>query len=158
MRKTRLRTRPLGSTAPEISRVGFGAYISLATQMLAFSEGTLLTERGGIDPEPAARAMTGSAIGSPMLQARASLVLDLPEQAWFDVRLMHKDIRLALEAADVPAAAAADSVLRHAEEMGYGHRDVASLFQVSARTAAETARAAGPGTPVNAADAGRKAA
>ena len=47
----------------------------------------------------AARAMTESAIGSPMLQARAPLVLDLPEQAWFDVQLMHKDIRLALQAA-----------------------------------------------------------
>lgn len=45
--------------------------ISLAAQMLAFSEGLLLAERGGIDPELAARVMTGSAIGSPMLQARA---------------------------------------------------------------------------------------
>jgi hypothetical protein len=38
--------------------------------------------------------MTGSPIGSAML-ARAPLVLDLPEEAWFDVRLMHKDIGLA---------------------------------------------------------------
>jgi hypothetical protein len=30
-----------------------------------------------------------------MLRARAPLALDLPEQAWFDVQLMHKDIRLA---------------------------------------------------------------
>ena len=32
-----------------------------------------------------------------MPQARAPLILNLPEQAWFDVQLMHKDIRLALE-------------------------------------------------------------
>jgi len=34
-----------------------------------------------------------------MLKARAPLILDLPEEAWFDIGLMHKDIRLALEAA-----------------------------------------------------------
>jgi len=120
--------------------------ISLASQMLAFSEGVLLAERGGIDPALAARAMTESAIGSPMLKTRASLVLDLPDQAWFDVGLMHKDIRLALETAressvPLPAAAAADSVLSQAEEMGYGHRDIAGLYQVLAREAAESAAA-----------------
>jgi 3-hydroxyisobutyrate dehydrogenase-like beta-hydroxyacid dehydrogenase len=114
--------------------------ISLAAQMLAFSEGLLLAERGGIDPRLAARAMTGSAIGSPMLQTRAPLALDLPAQAWFDVQLMHKDIRLALEAAHasavpLPSAAAADDMLNWAEDMGYGHRDIASLFQVLARMA-----------------------
>jgi 3-hydroxyisobutyrate dehydrogenase-like beta-hydroxyacid dehydrogenase len=115
--------------------------ISLAAQMLAFSEGLLLAERGGIDPALAARAMTESAIGSPMLQARAPLALDLPERAWFDVRLMHKDIRLALEAAreskvPLPAAAAADGVLSQAEKLGFGHRDIAGLFRVLAATAA----------------------
>lgn len=138
--------------------------ISLAAQMLAFSEGILLAERGGIDPELAARAMSESAIGSPMLQARAPLVLDLPEQAWFDVQLMHKDIRLALDAAreftvPLPAASAADSALSLAEEMGYGHRDIAGLFQVLDRTATSPAAAAQPGRhAVHAADGGSKAA
>jgi 3-hydroxyisobutyrate dehydrogenase-like beta-hydroxyacid dehydrogenase len=118
--------------------------ISLAAQMLAFSEGVLLAERGGIDPALAARAMTESAIGSPMLKTRAPFLLDLPEHAWFDVALMHKDIRLALETArassvPLPAAEAADSVLSRAESMGYGHRDIAGLYEVLARTAAEPA-------------------
>ena len=118
--------------------------ISLAAQMLAFSEGLLLAERGGIDPVLAARAMTESAIGSPMLQARVPLVLDLPDRAWFDVQLMHKDIRLALRAASesrlpLPAASAADRALSWAEELGYGHRDIAGLFQVLSRMAAPAA-------------------
>jgi 3-hydroxyisobutyrate dehydrogenase-like beta-hydroxyacid dehydrogenase len=109
--------------------------ISLAAQMLAFSEGVLLAQRGGIDPQLAVQAMTGSAIGSPMLTTRAPLVLDLPEQAWFDVELMHKDIRLALEAAresgvPLPSASVADSMLSTAAELGYGHRDIASFFEV----------------------------
>jgi 3-hydroxyisobutyrate dehydrogenase-like beta-hydroxyacid dehydrogenase len=119
--------------------------ISLAAQMLAFSEGVLLAERGGIDPELAAHAMSESAIGSPMLQARVPLLLDLPEQAWFDVQLMHKDIRLALAAAQdsavpLPAAAAADRTLSTAEQLGYGHRDIAGLFQVLARMGADGTR------------------
>ena len=113
--------------------------VSLAVQMLAFSEGLLLAERDGIDPRLAAEVMTGSAIGSPMLKARAPLVLDLPDDAWFDVGLMRKDIRLALEAArerdvPLPSAGVADDVLARAAELGYEHRDIAAIFQVLGRT------------------------
>jgi 3-hydroxyisobutyrate dehydrogenase-like beta-hydroxyacid dehydrogenase len=113
--------------------------ISLAVQMLAFSEGVLLAERGGIDPKVAAEVLTGSALGSPMLQARAPLALDLPGQAWFDVQLMHKDIRLVLDAArelnvPVPSAQAADGVLTRAEELGYARRDIAAFLEVLAKT------------------------
>jgi 3-hydroxyisobutyrate dehydrogenase-like beta-hydroxyacid dehydrogenase len=52
--------------------------ISLAVQMLAFSEGLLLADRAGIDRKRAVDVMTESPIGSPMLKARAELVLDLP--------------------------------------------------------------------------------
>jgi 3-hydroxyisobutyrate dehydrogenase len=162
--------RRLGSSVTHVGGNGQGLLlklainISLAAQMLAFSEGMLLAARGGIDPGLAARAMTGSAIGSPMLQARAPLVLDLPEQAWFDVQLMHKDIRLALDAArqvkvPLPAASAADGVLSRAEELGYGHRDIAGLFQVLAQTAAASAAAAGAGnSAIDAAGAAPEAA
>jgi 3-hydroxyisobutyrate dehydrogenase-like beta-hydroxyacid dehydrogenase len=112
--------------------------ISLAAQMLAFSEGVLLAERGGIDREVAAKVMAQTSIGSPMLRARAPLVLNLPEKAWFDVALMHKDIRLARDAGrqegvQLPSAATADTVLSDAEKAGYGHRDIAGLFEVLAR-------------------------
>jgi len=121
--------------------------ICLAAQMLAFSEGLLLAERGGIDPELASRAMTASAIGSPMLKVRAPLALDLPEHAWFDMRLMHKDIRLALTAArasnvPLPTATTADAMLSRAEKLGYAHRDIAGLFQVLDRLADAEPKAA----------------
>jgi 3-hydroxyisobutyrate dehydrogenase-like beta-hydroxyacid dehydrogenase len=113
--------------------------ISLATQILAFSEGLLLATRDGVDPQLAAEVMAGSAIGSPMLKARAPLVLDLPDEAWFDVRLMHKDIGLALALASqlgirLPSAGAADEELSQAEQLGYGDRDIASAYQVLAAT------------------------
>jgi 3-hydroxyisobutyrate dehydrogenase-like beta-hydroxyacid dehydrogenase len=131
--------------------------------MLAFSEGMLLAERGGIDPGLAARAMTESAIGSPMLKAHVPLVLDLPERAWFDVQLMHKDIRLALDAArasqvPLPAALAADGALRQAEKLGYGHRDIAGLFRVLAETAGAPDLGTDPGTRATSTAPGPKAA
>src|SRR5437773_3133291 len=109
--------------------------ISLAVQMLAFSEGLVLAERSGIDPELAMEVMTSSAIGSPMLKARADLVLDLPDEAWFDISLMQKDVALALDAGrelhvPLPSAAAADSVLTIARALGYERRDLAAIFQV----------------------------
>jgi 3-hydroxyisobutyrate dehydrogenase-like beta-hydroxyacid dehydrogenase len=114
--------------------------ISLAVQMLAFSEGLLMAERAGIDRKLAVDVMTESPIGSPMLKARANLVLDLPDDAWFDVGLMQKDVVLALETArqlnvPLPSAATADQVLTVARALGYERRDLASLYEVLARVA-----------------------
>jgi 3-hydroxyisobutyrate dehydrogenase-like beta-hydroxyacid dehydrogenase len=117
--------------------------ISLAVQMLAFSEGLLLAERDGIDPHLAAQVMTRSAIGSPMLKARVPLLLDQTDETWFDIELMHKDIRLARRAGDelatpLPTAAVADEILTQASQLGYGHRDIAALREVLAKLSADT--------------------
>jgi 3-hydroxyisobutyrate dehydrogenase-like beta-hydroxyacid dehydrogenase len=121
--------------------------ISLAVQMLAFSEGLLLAERAGIDPNLASDVMTQSAIGSPMLKARAGLVFDLPDEAWFDVTFMEKDIALAIETARelhvaVPSAKAAESALNVAMGFGYGKSDIAALYQVLSRLTGDRARSA----------------
>jgi 3-hydroxyisobutyrate dehydrogenase-like beta-hydroxyacid dehydrogenase len=120
--------------------------ISLAVQMLAFSEGLLLAERDGIDPHRAAEVMTESAIGSPMLKARVPLVLDKPNETWFDIGLMHKDIRLARQAATdlatpLPTTAVADEILAQAERLRYGHRDIAALHEVLSQLSADTTAA-----------------
>jgi 3-hydroxyisobutyrate dehydrogenase-like beta-hydroxyacid dehydrogenase len=105
--------------------------ISLAVQTLAFSEGLLLAERGGLDPALATHGMATSSIGSPMLAARVPLLLDLPADGWFDVALMHKDIRLALQQAQhLRVTLPADDTLAAAEGIGYAHRDIAALHEV----------------------------
>ena len=108
--------------------------ISLAVQMLAFAEGLLLAERSGVDRKRALEIMEASPIGSPMLRARASIILDPPEEAWFDLRFMHKDIELALDTAKelripLPTAERADEVLEQAQALGFERRDLAALFQ-----------------------------
>jgi 3-hydroxyisobutyrate dehydrogenase-like beta-hydroxyacid dehydrogenase len=118
--------------------------ISLAVQVLAFAEGLLLAERAGIDRKLAVDVMTQSPIGSPMLKARGPLILDLPDEAWFDVRLMQKDIVLALDTGrelrvPLPTAATADELLTVARALGYERRDLAALFEVLGRLAGDPA-------------------
>jgi 3-hydroxyisobutyrate dehydrogenase-like beta-hydroxyacid dehydrogenase len=113
--------------------------ISLAVQILAFSEGLLLAERDGVDRALASGVMADSAIGSPMLRLRVPLVLDLPQEAWFDVGLMRKDIGLALAMGSeldlrLPSTAAAAEMLDAAVRLGYERRDIAALLEVLQRT------------------------
>src|SRR5207302_4863547 len=49
--------------------------LNLAVQMLAFSEGLLLAEKGGIPRQAAAEVLLNSAIASPMLRYRGPFVL-----------------------------------------------------------------------------------
>jgi 3-hydroxyisobutyrate dehydrogenase-like beta-hydroxyacid dehydrogenase len=116
--------------------------ISLAAQMLALAEGLLLADRAGLDRKLALEVMTSSAIGSPMLKARAPLVLDLPDEAWFDVGFMSKDIQLARGEAEaigvpLPAADRVAEILDTAKTLGYEHRDLAGLFEVLEHMAAQ---------------------
>ena len=114
--------------------------ISLGVQMLAFAEGLLLAERSGVDPQRALDVMQSSPIGSPMLRARAPIVLDPPADAWFDLNFMHKDIELALDEARrlgiaLPSAQCADEVLERGQALGLGGRDLVALFEVLERSA-----------------------
>jgi 3-hydroxyisobutyrate dehydrogenase-like beta-hydroxyacid dehydrogenase len=112
--------------------------ISLAVQTLAFSE------REGIHPALAAKVMAGSQIGSPMLELRVPLMLDPPDEAWFDIGLMHKDIRLVRQAGTesgtpLPTAEVADEILTAAETKGYTHRDIAAVHELLAELSTDAA-------------------
>ena len=111
--------------------------LSLAVQMLAFSEGVLLAEKTGISRERAVEAMLGSVIASPMVAYRGPLVLGHPDEVWFDCHMMQKDMNLALELGrelevPLPTTAVTNELLTAANGMGIGHRDFAVLFDVLA--------------------------
>jgi 3-hydroxyisobutyrate dehydrogenase-like beta-hydroxyacid dehydrogenase len=117
--------------------------ISLGVQMLAFSEGVLLAEQGGVDHEVALQVMTHSAIGSPMLAARAPLIRELPDPAWFDLVMMQKDLQLALdtgreEGVPLPSTTMADQVLTTARAAGHERRDIAGFFRILSEMVAVT--------------------
>src|SRR5580704_17801263 len=142
------RVKPLlEDVGPRVTHVGSNGLalsmkiainLSLAVQMLAFSEGVLLAEKSGIPREVAVDVLTHSAIASPMVQYRGPMVLKMPDEAWFNVNMMQKDMLLALELGrhvdvPLPTAAAANEMLTAARGMGFAEQDFAVVFQVLAR-------------------------
>ncbi len=138
--------RAIGPTVTYIGENGLAVSmkialnISLAAQMLAFSEGVLLAEKSGIARETAVEVMLNSAIASPMLKYRGPFVLQQPEEAWFNARMMQKDLDLALEMGrqlnvPLPTTAVAGEFLTAARAMGLADRDFAILFDVLAKMA-----------------------
>ena len=112
--------------------------LSLAVQMLAFSEGVLLAERSGIKREVAVDVLVNSAIASPMIKYRGPMVLKMPDEAWFNVNMMQKDMNLALELGrqldvPLPTTAATNEFLTAARAQGLQEQDFAILFEVLAR-------------------------
>jgi 3-hydroxyisobutyrate dehydrogenase-like beta-hydroxyacid dehydrogenase len=112
--------------------------LSLHVQMVAYCEGLLIAEKGGIDREVAVEAMLNSVIASPMIKYRGPFVLDQPEEAWFDCNMMQKDMLLALDAGreldvPMPTTAVSNELLTAARGMGLDHYDFAVVYDVLAQ-------------------------
>jgi 3-hydroxyisobutyrate dehydrogenase-like beta-hydroxyacid dehydrogenase len=134
---------------PKVTRVGdngqalllkIAINLSLHVQMVAFCEGLLLAEKDGIDREVALDVMLGSVIASPMLKYRAPFILDMPDEAWFNVNMMQKDMLLALEAGrqldvPMPTTSITNELLTAARAMGLEHNDFAVVYEVLAEMA-----------------------
>ena len=147
------RVKPILQTiGPKVNYVGahglavtmkIATNLSLAVQMLAFSEGVLLAEKSGIRRETAVEVLLNSVIASPMVKYRGPFVLAMPDEAWFDVNMMQKDMSLALELGrrldvPLPTTAATNEYLTAARGMGLSDKDFAVLFEVLARMAGVT--------------------
>jgi 3-hydroxyisobutyrate dehydrogenase-like beta-hydroxyacid dehydrogenase len=147
-RETFERVKPvLQDIGPKVTYVGdnglalsmkIAINLSLAVQMLAFSEGVLLAEKSGIARETAVDVLTHSAVASPMIQYRGPFVLQQPAEAWFDVNMMQKDMLLAMELGrqldvPLPTTATTNEFLTAARGMGMAKLDFACVFDVLAR-------------------------
>lgn len=136
----------LQDIGPKVTHVGdnglalvikIAANLSLAVQMMAFSEGVLLAEKSGIKREVAVDVLANSAIASPMIKYRGPFVLQLPAEAWFNVNMMQKDMLLALELGrqldvPLPTTAVSNEFLTAARAMGLVEQDFAVVFDVLA--------------------------
>jgi 3-hydroxyisobutyrate dehydrogenase-like beta-hydroxyacid dehydrogenase len=137
----------LGDIGPKVTHVGdnglalvtkIACNLSLAVQMLAFSEGVLIAEKCGIKRDVIVDVLTHSVIASPMVQYRGPFVLKMVEEAWFDVSMMQKDMMLALDLGrqmdvPMPTTAATNEMLTAARGMGLGKYDFAIIFEALAR-------------------------
>jgi 3-hydroxyisobutyrate dehydrogenase-like beta-hydroxyacid dehydrogenase len=111
--------------------------LSLAVQMLAYSEGILLAEKSGIPREIAVEVLSNGVIASPMVQYRSTFVLKLPDEALFNVNMQQKDMLLALEMGrklnvPLPTTAVTNEYLTAARGMGLADKDFAVVFNVLA--------------------------
>lgn len=136
----------LQDIGPKVTHVGanglavtmkIATNLSLAVQMLAFSEAVLLAEKSGIKRETAVEVLMNSVIASPMVKYRGPFVLGHPDEAWFNCDMMQKDMLLALELGrewkvPTPTTALTNDYLTAARGMDLTEYDFAVLFDVLA--------------------------
>jgi 3-hydroxyisobutyrate dehydrogenase-like beta-hydroxyacid dehydrogenase len=137
----------LQAIGPTITHVGdlgqaaamkLAVNLGLAVQLVAFSEAVLLAEKSGIPRERAVDAILKSVAASPMLKYRGPFVLRMPAEAWASVRMMEKDLYLALELGreagiPLPSTGLAHELYTSAAAQGLGAQDMAAVFDVLAR-------------------------
>ena len=141
------RVRPyllaIGPTITHVGVLGLAATMKVATnlglavQILAFSEAVLLAEKAGIPRERAVEVLLKSVVASPMLKYRGPFVLRMPEEAFFNVPMMQKDLELALDlglknGVPLPTTSLAHEMLSAARGNGLGEYDFAVVFDVLA--------------------------
>lgn len=150
----------LQAIAPTVNYVGgngqavlmkIAINLNLQVQMMGFCEGLLLAEKGGIPREVAMRALLDSVIASPSLKYRAPFILDAPDEVWFNVNMMQKDMMLALEmgrllAVPTPTVSISNDYLTAARAMGLADRDFHIVYQVLAKLAGVESGGAASGT------------
>jgi 3-hydroxyisobutyrate dehydrogenase len=141
------RARPyLEAIGPTITHVGpvglaksmkIAVNLGLAVQMLAFAEAVALAEKAGVDRARAVEVLLKSVIASPMVKYRGPFVLGMPEEALFDVDMIQKDLRLALDMARasgvaLPSVSLTHELLTAAKGLGLAKYDFAVVFDVIA--------------------------
>ena len=112
--------------------------LNLQVQFLGFCEGLFLAVKGGVPIETALEVMLNSVIASPSLKYRTPFILDMPEEAWFNVNMMQKDMLLAEEMGrdlnvPLPTVAISNQFLTAARAMGLDKQDFAIVYKVLAR-------------------------
>ena len=134
----------IGLRATQVGDNGLGVCMKIATnlnlavQMLALSEAVLLAEKSGIARKTAVEVLVNSVVASPMVQYRGPMILDMPDEAWFDMKMMQKDTALALELGrsvkvPLPTTSVANEYLTAGRATGLEKKDFAAIFQVLAK-------------------------
>lgn len=139
----------LHDIAPTVNYVGtngqavlmkIAVNLNLQVQLMGFCEGLFLAEKGGIARETAMKVLLDSVIASPSLKYRMPFILDEPDEVWFDVNMMQKDMNLALEMGrqldvPLPTVSVSNEFLTSARAMGLAKHDFFIVYKVLAKMA-----------------------
>ena len=128
----------MGKTITHVGTVGAGQItkainqIIIAGTYLSVAEGMVLGMKAGLDMQKVVQAISGGAAGSWVLSNRAVNMVNNAYPLGFRVRLHHKDLRIALEAArelgvTMPAASLVDQIENGLLGRGYGDEDMSAI-------------------------------
>lgn len=128
----------MGSDMTHFGPAGAGAAAKIvsnmvtATLLTAVGEGLALSERLGLDRNQVAAMLAGGPVGSRIVAAKAPLMVSEEFTPAFQLKLMEKDLALALTeacyaGAALPAAAGAHTAYAGARAAGLGDLDFAAV-------------------------------
>ncbi len=128
----------MGKTITHVGPIGAGQITKAINQViiaggyLSVAEGMALGMKANLDMEKVVAAIRGGAAASWVLDNRASNMIDNTYPLGFRVRLHHKDLRIAIEAArelgvTLPCAALVDQMESGLIARGFGDEDVSAV-------------------------------
>ena len=128
----------MGNTITHVGEIGAGQITKAINQVIvagtywAVAEGISLGMKAGMDMEKVVQAVGGGAAGSWGLTNRSGNMIDNVYPLGFRVRLHHKDLKIALEAArelgvTLPMTAYVEQIETGLIARGYGDEDVSAI-------------------------------
>jgi len=133
----------VGKTIVHVGPAGSGQTVKAANQLMVggiiavVSEALLLVERTGVDPEAAVAVLAAGLAGSRVLDQKAAGMLKREFAPGFRIDLHHKDLGIALSAADqarlaLPVTGLVSQLFIAARAQNVGSRDHSAILQVIA--------------------------
>ncbi|XP_058073977.1 glyoxylate/succinic semialdehyde reductase 2, chloroplastic [Magnolia sinica] len=130
----------MGKSRFYLGDVGNGASMKLVVNMImgsmmaSFSEGILLSEKVGLDPNVLIEVVSQGAISSPMFSTKGPSMVQSAYPTAFLLKHQQKDLRLALGLAEtvsqsIPIAAAANELYKVAKSHNLGDQDFSAVIE-----------------------------
>ncbi|KAL2332268.1 hypothetical protein Fmac_019849 [Flemingia macrophylla] len=130
----------MGKSKFYLGDVGNGAAMKLVVNMImgsmmaSFSEGLLLCEKVGLDPDVLVKVVSQGAINAPMYSTKGPSMIQSLYPTAFPLKHQQKDLRLALELAEsvsqsTPIAAAANELYKVAKSHGLSDQDFSAVIE-----------------------------
>ena len=130
----------MGASVVRCGDVGAGNTTKLANQIIvacniqALSEALTLAKMAGVDPELVFQAIRGGLAGSPVMNAKAPMMIEGNDKPGFKIDLHIKDLNNALDCAHtvgspLPMTAAVQEIFQWLHNNGCGQDDHSSIIK-----------------------------
>lgn len=106
----------------------------MGSMMASFAEGMTLAERAGLEQQDLLDVVSLGAIASPMFALKGPAMMEGNFPTAFPLKHQAKDLRLALEVADLldtelPVSDATLGAFERAERLGFGEQDFSAVLR-----------------------------